>query len=200
MHELRDKNIQSDRLRFTRNLERIGELLAYEISKGLGYKHVHTETQFGSLEVPSLDDEIVLATIFRAGLPVHKGFLNIFDMADSALIGAARKMDENGSSHTEISYDGSASIEGKVLIIIDAMMATGVTIVDVYKKLLTHGQPKKTILAGIIASSQAVSYLQLNLPDQELHICAVDSELNPDLYIVPGLGDAGDLIYGTKIS
>lgn len=200
MHELRDKNIQTDRLRFKRNLERIGELMAYEISKGLNYKQVHTETQFGSTDVAILEDEIVLATIFRAGLPVHQGFLNVFDKADSALISASRHIDENGSSHTEINYDGSASIDGKVLIVVDTMMATGVTIADVYRKLLTHGQPKKTILAGVIASSQAISYLQLNLADLELHIAAIDNELSPDLYIVPGLGDAGDLIYGTKIS
>lgn len=200
MYVLREKNIQRDRLRFRYTLELIGELLAYEISKSLSYQPTKTTTQLGSLEVNTLSDDIVLSTVFRAGLPLHAGFLKVYPWADSALIAAQRQVDKNGTSSVSITYDGSASTQGKVLIIIDTMIATGMTIVEVYKKLLTHGQPRKVILAGVVASSQAISYLESHLPNTELHVLAVDNTLNDDLYIVPGLGDAGDLIYGTKIS
>ena len=200
MYELRERGVQRDRLRFRRNLERIGEALAFEISKTLNYQSTYTETQFGNLEVPTLTDQLVVATIFRAGLPVHNGFLNVFDAADSALIGAKREVNESGNSQTVIAYDGSANIEGKTLIIVDTMLATGVTIVDVYRRLITHGQPSRVILAGVVASRRAVEHISAELPDFELHVGAVDNDLNDELYIVPGLGDAGDLIYGTKVS
>lgn len=200
MYVLREKNIQRDRLRFRHNLELMGEILAYEISKTLNYRPTRTETQFGSLDVATLADDIVVATIFRAGLPVHQGFLKVFPWADSALIAASRHVDGQEKASTEITYDGSASTEGKVLIIVDTMMATGSTVVDVYQKLLTHGQPSRVVVAGIIASKRAVSYIETNLPSADLHVVAIDDSLNADLYIVPGLGDAGDLIYGTKIS
>lgn len=199
--ELRDVNVQTDSLRFRRNIERIGEIMAYEISKTLNYETINTQTPLGiaSTNVPS--DKVVIATILRAGLVYHHGFLNYFDKAENAFVSAYRKYKENHQSfHIHIEYIASPSIEGKVLILTDPMLATGGSMDLSYQALLTKGSPTHVHIATIIASQQAINYCQDNFPDTKTTIwaAAIDPELNDKAYIVPGLGDAGDLAYGEK--
>lgn len=199
--ELRDVNIQKDSLRFRRNIERIGEVMAYEISKALSYGTINTQTPLGisSTNVPS--DQIVIATILRAGLVYHHGFLNYFDKAENAFVSAYRKYKENHQSfHIHIEYIASPRIDDKVLILTDPMLATGGSMDLSYQALLTKGTPKHIHIATIIASQQAIDYCTENFPDTKTTIwaAAIDPELNDKAYIVPGLGDAGDLAYGEK--
>jgi uracil phosphoribosyltransferase len=198
--ELRDINGQNDRMRFRRNIERVGELLAYEISKTLTYRTESVETPLGVSASRSLLQPVVLATIMRAGLPMHQGFLNIFDRADNAFVGAYRGHNINNEDEFEVEMDyiTSPDITGKTLIIIDPMLATGRSLEKVYHALLRFGIPAQTHIASVIASSEGVNFLQTRIPQCRLWLGAVDKELNEQYYIVPGLGDAGDLAYGSK--
>lgn len=198
--EVRDVEIQQDRLRFRRNLERLGEIFAYEISKKLEYEVREVQTSLGVANVPVLKAYPVLATILRAGLPIHHGLLNYFDGAGNAFISAFRKYRKSGKFVIEIEYASSPSLEDKHLILSDAMIATGSSVVLTYKELLTHGKPLHTHIVGALASVEGIEYIKKNIPskDYTLWVGAVDDELTAQAYIVPGLGDAGDLAFGRK--
>ncbi len=203
IREIRDVTIQGDRLRFRRNLERIGEIMAYEISKTLAYKRIKVNTPLDVAEVDVLDEEVVIATILRAGLPFHHGMSNYFDRAGNAFVSAYRKYKETGhqSFDIHIEYIASPSIEGKTLILTDPMLATGTSMELTYRALLTKGTPSHIHVATIIASQQAIDYCMQNFPDDKTTIwtAVIDPELNEFSYIVPGIGDAGDLAYGEKV-
>ncbi len=198
--EMRDADRQKDPLRFRRNLERLGEIMAYEISKELKYKTVSVRTPLGvDAQCQVIDEPIVLATIFRAGVPFHQGFLRYFDKAENAFVSAYRKYKEKENFDVCIEYLASPRLDGKTLILCDPMLATGASMELSYRALLTKGKPAHTIITSVIASRQAVEYMKSVLPeDAELWIGVIDDEINSHSYIVPGLGDAGDLAYGTK--
>lgn len=197
--DLRDINIQKDSLRFRKNLERIGELLAYELSKTLNYQAAKVQTPLGESPINFVSDALVLAVILRAGLPMYQGFLNVFDKAESAFVGAYRSPLESDNSFDIVQgYTATPDLTGKVLIMIDPMLATGKSVVSVHESLLFHGKPKSLHLVSIIASKQGINYLQKKLPQAHIWTAAIDEELNQKSYIVPGLGDAGDLAFGTK--
>lgn len=198
--EMRDVNIQGDRLRFRRNLERLGEIFAYELSKHLDYKTVAVTTPLGvEAECQVLAEPMVLATIFRTGVPFHQGFLRYFDNAENAFVSAYRKYKEKENFDICIEYLASPSLEGKTLVLVDPMLATGASMELSYRALLTKGKPGKLHVASVIASKKAVDYLESVLPeDAELWVGVIDDQINAHSYIVPGLGDAGDLAYGTK--
>lgn len=200
MTELRDVNKQHDMLRFRRNLERIGEIMAYEISKTLKYKTVETVTPLATAKTQVIDTPLVLATIFRAGVPFHQGFLNYFDHAENAFVSAYRKYKEKENFDVCIEYLASPRLDGKTLIIADPMLATGASMELSYRALLTKGTPAHIHVASVIGSQQAVDYIAEHFPAEKttLWIGAVDPEINAHSYIVPGLGDAGDLAYGIK--
>lgn len=200
MLEVRNVNIQKDMLRFRRNLERIGEIMAYEISKTIDYKTVEVETPLAIAKCKEINESIVLATIFRAGIPFHKGFLDYFDHAQNAFVSAYRKYKEKENFDVFIEYIASPSIEGKTLIIADPMLATGASMELSYKALLTKGNPAKIHVASVIASKAAIEYIKSTFPEEKttVWVGAIDDEINSHSYIVPGLGDAGDLAYGTK--
>lgn len=198
--DLRDVNIQRDRMKFRRNLERIGELLAYEISRTLTFKSHKVETPLGQAPARKLLQPVVLATILRAGLPLHQGFLNVFDEADNAFVGAYRghNIGEDDEFEVEMDYITSPDLTGKTLILIDPMLATGRSLEKVYHALLRFGIPAQTHIASVIASPEGVNFLQQRIPQCRLWLGAVDQKLNEQFYIVPGLGDAGDLAFGEK--
>jgi uracil phosphoribosyltransferase len=200
MAEIRDKAIQKDSLRFRRNLERLGEIFAYEISKTLNYSEKQFVTPLGIANISTPDDQIVASTILRAGLPLHQGILNFFDGAQNAFIAAYRKYDKGEDFHINIEYASTPDLEGKTLILADTMLATGASLELAYKRLCDEGQPAYTHLVCPVASAYAVEYLQKHLPSEgiTLWVAAIDEELTSHSYIVPGLGDAGDLAYGTK--
>ena len=199
--EVRNVEVQGDRMRFRKNLERIGELMAYEISKTLDYEKVTVTTPLAEKDTNILVDQPVLATILRAGVPMHQGFLNVFDKADNAFIAAYRKYDKNEDYEIRIEYYSAAKIDGRVLILVDPMLATGSSMVQCLEGLL-HGEmkPKKLHLVSIIASTEGVDYVKKKLSkyDATLWVGSIDDELTAKAYIVPGLGDAGDLAYGEK--
>lgn len=200
--EIRDKNIQKDPMRFRRNLERIGEIAAYEVSKTLSYAPKLVETPLGEASVAMISDEIVLATILRAGLPFHQGFLNYFDNAQNAFVSAYRKSTKDGKFKVQVEYISCGDLEGKTLLLVDPMLATGSSLVLAYKALCEKGgTPAHTHVAAIIASEQGIDHVEKNMPRQTTTIWAavVDEELTSRAYIVPGIGDAGDLAYGEKI-
>jgi uracil phosphoribosyltransferase len=198
--ELRDVNVQQDRMRFRRNLERIGEVIGYELSKKLAWQEDVVTTPLGDANVLKLDSQPVLATILRAGLPLHQGLLNYFDAADNAFISAYRmNHKDNGSFDVRVEYLSSPLVEGRVVILSDPMLATGLSMVLAYKALLRKGTPKHLHIVTAIASAQGLEYLKSHLPSNcTIWIAALDEELTAHSYIVPGLGDAGDLAYGTK--
>ena len=200
MTELRDINVQTDMLRFRRNLERIGEIMAYEISKTLDYKTIDTTTPLANAKSEIISTPLVLATIFRAGVPFHQGFLNYFDHAENAFVSAYRKYKEKENFDVCIEYLASPRLDGKTLILADPMLATGASMELSYRALLTKGEPAHIHVASVIASRQAVDYIKANFPEEKttVWIGAVDPEINSHSYIVPGLGDAGDLVYGIK--
>lgn len=200
MAELRDVDVQCDMMRFRRNLERIGEIMAYEISRTLRYRTADVVTPLATASCRVLDEALVLGTIFRAGVPFHQGFLNFFDKAENAFVSAYRKYKEKENFDIYIEYLASPRLDGKTLILADPMLATGASMELSYKALLTKGMPAKTHLASVIASQKAVDYLSGLFPDDNvtLWVGAVDAEINAHSYIVPGLGDAGDLAYGQK--
>jgi len=197
--EIRDREIQRDRLRFRQNIIRIGQMMAWEISKRLDYKTISVETPLGvaSCDVP--DEQIVLCTILRAGLPLHEGFMNVFDHAENAFVSAYRKYIDPEHFKVHIEYLASPRIDGKTLIIADPMLATGSSMELTYQAMLTKGHPAKIHIASVIAAKPAIELMQRILPDDTTVWCAaIDNELNDHSYIVPGLGDAGDLVYGEK--
>ena len=199
--ELRDVNVQQDRMRFRKNLERIGEMIAYEISKTLDYEKVAVTTPLGEKETNIIVEQPVLATIMRAGLPLHQGFLNVFDKADNAFIAAYRKYDKNEDFEIRIEYYSAANIDGRVLMLVDPMLATGSSLVQCLNGLLhDEMKPKKLHLVAVIASSEGVEYVKKKLSkyNATLWVGDIDDELTAKAYIVPGLGDAGDLAYGEK--
>lgn len=200
MSELRDVNVQNDMLRFRRNLERIGEIMAYEISKRMHYANKEITTPLATATCEVLAEQVVLATIFRAGIPFHQGFLSYFDHAQNAFVSAYRKYREKENFDVFIEYIASPKIDGKTLIIADPMLATGSSMELCYKALLTKGNPAHVHVASIIASDAAIEYVKQAFPDEKttVWVGAVDPIINSHSYIVPGLGDAGDLAYGVK--
>lgn len=198
--EIRDENIQRDSMRFRRNLERIGEILSYEMSKQLVYTPQDITTPLGIKEVSIPEKDIVLCSILRAGLPLHQGILNYFDAAENAFISAYRKVHEDGSFDIKVEYFASPSLEGKILILADPMLATGRSLVSTYEALLSHGKPREIHIFSIIGSTEGIDYVTKHFPDEvHLWIADYDDQLNKKGYIVPGLGDAGDLAFGSKL-
>ena len=198
--QMRDREVQKDSMRFRRNLERLGEIFAYEISQTLNASSKDVVTPLGIASVPVYDDRLVVATILRAGLPLHQGLLNYFDDAQNAFVAAYRKYDKGEGFHIEIEYASTPDLKDKVLILADTMLATGASLEIALKKLWEEGEPEHTHLVCPIASAYAVEYLQKNLPADKvtLWVATIDEELTSHSYIVPGLGDAGDLAYGIK--
>ena len=202
LREIRDVNIQKDPLRFRRNIERIGEVMAVEVSKAFAYEPTEVQTPLAKATVNTIAEPLVLATILRAGMPLHQGFLNIFDRAENAFLSAYRRVNDKGELEIVAEYLAAPSIEGKTLVIADPMLATGMSMEVSYLALLKHGQPKHTHLCCTIGTPQAIDYLRKALGDREdvtLWCAAIDPILNEKKYIVPGLGDAGDLCFGTKL-
>lgn len=199
--ELRDIDIQKDSLRFRRNMERIGEILAYEISKYLDYKEKKITTPLGISKMNLPTSKIVNATILRAGLPFHSGILNYFDASENAFISAHRKYHKDGSFTIQFEHLSSPDIEGKTLILSDPMIASGASMVIAYKALLERGTPEHTHIVSIIASNQGINYVKkhINMKNVTIWTGDVDDELTSKSYIVPGIGDAGDLAFGNKI-
>lgn len=198
--ELRDVTIQTDSLRFRRNIERIGEILSYEISKQISYENKNVQTPLGraSLMVPC--SQVVISTILRAGLPFHQGFLNYFDHAENAFVSAYRKYKDRLNFDIHIEYIASPRLNGKTLIITDPMLATGSSMELAFQALLTKGEPEHIHVASIIASKQAIHYIKEKMPAEKttVWVAAIDEQLDEHSYIVPGLGDAGDLAFGIK--
>ena len=196
----RNVEVQNDMLRFRRNIERIGEIMSYEISKTMNYTTQIVPTPLGEASVEMISDDVVIATILRAGLPLHQGILNYFDDAQNAFVAAYRKYDKGEDFHINIEYCSTPDLTGKTLILADTMLATGASLEIAYKRLCDEGQPAHTHLVCPISSAYAVEYLQKNLPGDKvtLWVAAIDEELTSHSYIVPGLGDAGDLAYGVK--
>ncbi|MBR6561315.1 MAG: uracil phosphoribosyltransferase [Alistipes sp.] len=200
--QIRDCKIQLDSMRFRRNVERVGEIMSYEISKTLNYQAQTVETPLGEAEMSLISDKVVIATVLRAGLPLQQGFLNYFDDAECAFVSAYRKNKKDGTFKINVEYVSCGDLEGKILILVDPMLATGQSLRMTYETLVAHGgEPLHTHIASVIASEQGVEYAQQHLPAGKttLWLGAVDAELTSKAYIVPGIGDAGDLCYGKKL-
>ncbi len=197
--ELRDTSIQTDRMRFRRNLERIGEVAAYEISKELAWEEVEITTPLGTAPSKMLKNQPVLATILRAGLPLHQGLLNYFDRADNAFISAYRKHHRDGTFEISLDYISCPNVENRVVIIADPMLATGSSLVKTVQYLRDEGLPSEIHIVCAIACTVGIEYVHRNEPKVKIWCGAIDDELTAKGYIVPGLGDAGDLAYGTKV-
>ena len=200
MAEMRNTDLQRDPLRFRRNLERMGEIMAYEISKTMRYRTEDVTTPLAVAKCQVLDEPVVLATIFRAGVPFHQGFLNFFDHAENAFVSAYRKYKEKENFDVCIEYLASPRLDGKSLVLCDPMLATGASMELSYRALITKGDPAHIHIASVIASTEAIDFIRRQFPDDRttVWVGAIDSEINAHSYIVPGLGDAGDLAYGTK--
>ena len=197
--EMRDVNVQKDRMRFRRNMERLGEVMAFEISKTLDYESADIETPLGIAKVNIPTQRIVLATILRAGIPLHQGFLNYFDQAENAFVSAYRKHHKDGTFEIKLEYVSCPNLDDCVLIIVDPMLATGASMHIAIKELKTFGKPAKIHIATAIASVQGLNYIKRYHTKARLWLGALDEELTGKSFIVPGLGDAGDLCYGAKI-
>jgi uracil phosphoribosyltransferase len=197
--EIRDEAIQKDRMRFRRNLQRIGEIAAYEISKLLPYTEVETQTPLGISTSRILSEQPVLTTILRAGLPLHDGLLNYFDKADCAFVSAYRKHGKDGSFEISLEYFSSPDIENRIVIISDPMLATGASLVKTINYLREEGEPKNIYIVTAIACTVGIEFVRRNIPGCTIWCGAIDDELTAKGYIVPGLGDAGDLAFGQKI-
>jgi len=197
--EIRSVDVQTDRMRFRRNCERMGEIFAYEISKTLNYVPAKVNTPLGVSDMNLMMEQPVLATILRAGLPLHQGILNYFDKADNAFVSAYRKHHKSGSFDIELEYLASPDLTDRTVILSDPMLASGSSLSVTYKAILEHGTPKDIHIVVLIASNAGVNYLKQNLPENiTLWVGAIDDELTAQSYIVPGLGDAGDLAFGEK--
>lgn len=199
--EIRDQQLQQDTLRFRRNIERIGEIIGYELSKTLHYKSIEIKTPLGVKQVNAYSNNIVLCSILRAGLPLHNGLLNYFDSAENAFISAYRHHKSNSEEfEIVVEYFSSPSIENKTLIVADPMLATGKSLLAVYEAIKQHGTPKELHIASVIGSKQGINHIKNQLPKKtHLWIGSIDDQLNSKGYIIPGLGDAGDLAYGKKL-
>lgn len=198
--ELRDINIQQDSMRFRKNMERLGEILAYEVSKTLTYQPAMVQSPLAMAHTNLLTNQPVLVTILRASLPFYQGFLNIFDRAENAFIGAYRgKHRSDETFDIQMDYLASPDLNNKTIILIDPMLATGKSLLKSYEALLTYGKPAKIIIAAAIAAPEGVAFLQKEIPDADFFMGSLDEKLNHKFYIVPGLGDAGDLAYGEKM-
>lgn len=198
MYEIRDRNLQADRRRFRQNLEKIGHILAYEISKNLEYVSEEITTQLGIAEVKILKEQPVLVSILRAGIPLHNGFLDMFDKADNGFISAYRHHTQGNEFIIKMDYMAVPELQGRDVILIDPMIATGRSIVLCYKALRELGEPKSLHIAGVIASEEGLNHVLSHIPQAKIYVADVDFELTARSYIVPGLGDAGDLAFGEK--
>jgi uracil phosphoribosyltransferase len=197
--ELRDADAQQDSMRFRRNMERLGEVFAYEISKKLSFEEFEVQTPLGLANINLIPQMPVLATILRAGLPLHQGMLNVFDKSDSAFISAYRKTKKSGSFVIQMEYVATPDLEGKTVIISDPMLATGQSMVLCCKELMANYKIKNLHIVAVIASQEGVEHVKANLPGAHLWLGAIDEEMTTKAYIVPGLGDAGDLSFGAKV-
>ncbi len=198
--ELRDLQVQQDRMRFRHNLERLGMAFGMEVSKSLDYHQVAVQTPLGTKQVRTLVSQPVLVTVMRASLPLYQGFLQVFDKADTAFIGAYRGAHKSDNSFDiALDYIASPSLDGRVLILLDPMIATGKSLVQSYQSLLQYGKPSRVLIVAAIAAQAGLDYLAQHLPEAELWVGDVDAELNDHSYIIPGLGDAGDLSFGPKL-
>ncbi len=199
--QIRNVNVHNDSMRFRRNIERIGEIMAYELSKKLHYKSVEIQTPLGIKKTTEIEDQLVLCSILRAGLPLHLGFLNYFDNAENGFVSAFRHHPNNDDYFDIlVQYQAIADINEKNLVLVDPMLATGQSIVAVYNTLMERGTPKEIHIAVVIAAPEGIAYLEQHLPENcHLWLASLDEKLNEHSYIVPGLGDAGDLAYGEKL-
>jgi uracil phosphoribosyltransferase len=197
--ELRDADAQQDSMRFRKNMERLGEVFAYEISKQLTFEEFEVQTPLGLANINMIPQMPVLATILRAGLPLHQGMLNIFDKSDSAFISAYRKTKKSGSFIIQVEYVATPDLEGKTVIMCDPMLATGQSMVLCCKELLANYKIKTLHIVSVIASQEGIEHVKANLPGAHLWLGAIDDEMTTKSYIVPGLGDAGDLSFGVKV-
>lgn len=199
--QIRNVNVHTDSMRFRRNIERIGEIMAYELSKTLEYKEIEIQTPLGTKNTTEIANQVVICSILRAGLPLHTGFLNYFDAAENGFI-SARRHHPNNDDYFDIlvEYQAIADFNGKNLLLVDPMLATGQSIVAVFNRLIERGTAKEIHIAVVIAAPEGIAYLEQHLPDNcHLWIATLDESLDEHSYIVPGLGDAGDLSYGTKL-
>jgi uracil phosphoribosyltransferase len=199
LRELRDKHIQQDRMRFRKNMERLGEIMAYEISKSFSYDSRNVVSPLGNITINAVTDHLVLITILRAGLAYFHGFVNFFDKADCGFIGAYR---EEGADHIKIklSYVATQSLADKVVVLIDPMLATGRSVIDSVNAVIKNGKPKHIHIVSLVAAPEGLQYIEQNLSlPYSVWTCSVDEKLDENFYIVPGLGDAGDLSYGVKL-
>ena len=197
--ELRDSGVQQDKARFRANLVRLGEIVAYEMSKSLHYEEFEVQTPLGTANINLPQAGVVLGTILRAGLPFHQGFLNYFDDAESLFATAYRKVKKTGAFIINIDHISTPDLEGKVVVMCDTMLATGQSMVRVCKELIAQYKIKELHIAAVIASTEGIAHVRANLPKAKLWLCAVDEEMTSKAYIVPGLGDAGDLAFGEKV-
>ena len=199
--EIRDKDIQKDAMRFRRNIERIGEILSYELSKSLNYQNTTLETPFGNKDMALPENKLILCSVLRAGLPLHQGLLNYFDKAENAFISAYRHHPKGGNEFEVIvKYFASPSLTNKTLVLTDPMLATGKTLENTFNALKSHGIPKQIHIISVIGSEEGVNYIKNIFPqDTQLWIATIDEKLNNKGYIIPGIGDAGDLAFGEKL-
>jgi uracil phosphoribosyltransferase len=198
--EMRDINVQNDSMRFRKNMERLGEILAYEISKTLDYEPAAVQTPLAVAQTQLISQQPVLVAILRASLPFHQGFLTIFDRAENAFIGAYRgKHRPDETFDVQMDYLASPDLSNKTIILIDPMLATGKSLVKSYQALMAYGKPKRVIIAAAITAPEGIALIQNEIPEAELFLGTIDDNLNHKFYIVPGLGDAGDLAYGGKM-
>ncbi len=201
LYELRAVGVQDDRMRFRKNLFRCSQIMAYEVSKTLDFKTKEVKTPLGELEMNLMDEQPVLISILRAGVPMHNGFLDYFDQADNGFVSAFRQKVKGNDFVIKVEYMALPSIEGRTVIIVDPMIASGRSIVLTHQAIIpSNGTPKKVIFAGLIASEEGLDYVKRHVPNVDIFVGAVDNELTAKSYIVPGLGDAGDLAYGSKSS
>jgi uracil phosphoribosyltransferase len=197
--DMRDVTTQLDRARFRRSQEKLGAILAYEISKTLKYETREVQTPLGICNINVPAQQPVLATILRAGLPFHQGFMDFFEQSESAFITACRKTKKSGSFTIQVDHISTPNLDGKVLIMIDTMLATGQSVVNVCKELIAQYNIAELHVAAVIASTEGITHVRANLPKAKIWVCAVDEEMTSKSYIVPGLGDAGDLAFGEKV-
>jgi len=199
--QIRNINVQNDSMRFRRNIERIGEIMAYELSKNLSYKNVEIETPLGIKKTFEIADDLVLCSILRAGLPLHNGFLNYFDHAENSFVSASRHHPNNDDEfEILVEYQAVSNLNNKTLLLLDPMLATGQSIVAVHEKLIQNATPNEIHIVVVIAAPEGIAFLEKNLPENcHLWVASLDEKLNGKNYIVPGLGDAGDLAYGSKL-
>jgi uracil phosphoribosyltransferase len=199
--QIRNINVQNDSMRFRRNIERIGEIMAYELSKTLSYKNVEIQTPLGIKKTTEISEDLVLCSILRAGLPLHNGFLNYFDHAENSFVSACRHHPNNDDAfEILVEYRALSNLNNKTVLLLDPMLATGQSIVAVHEKLIENATPNEIHIVVVIAAPEGIAHLEKNLPENcHLWVASLDEKLNEKNYIVPGLGDAGDLAYGSKL-